>query len=80
MSSRPTNGRFSVTGLDHERNDPNPILDEGIPTSTGSMTAAFKLCQKLGTRLKVEAAKRTYERGWGSGCHEAKQVVATWTL
>lgn len=60
--------------------DPNPTLDEGSPTSTGSITSAMKLAEGMGAKLEIDAPTRIYKRGWGTGFHDAEEIFASWTL
>lgn len=60
--------------------DPNPILDEGAPTSTGGIENAATLCDILGIPLNLDPPRERYYHGWGDGCYGAKMVVCSWTL
>ena len=60
--------------------DPNPIIDEGAPSSTGGIINAVTLCDFLGIPLTIFAPREHYEHGWGDDCHDARPIVATWTL
>ena len=60
--------------------DPNPILDEGAPTSTGSVQAAQRLCQIMGISLVLDSPSEVYLHGWGQKCLDAKLIRHSWTL
>ena len=45
---------FSVKGSDTLPPDPNPILDDGAPTSTERIDTAATLCDKLGVKLHLD--------------------------
>lgn len=60
--------------------DPNPIVDEGAPSSTGGIINAATLCDLLGIQLVLETPREHYEHGWGEDCHDARPIVASWTL
>lgn len=44
--------------------DPNPILDEGNPTSTAGLHAIIRLCASLGRRVELDPPHAEYSRGW----------------
>lgn len=44
--------------------DPNPIVDEGLQTSTGLISSAISLCEVLINTFHANRAYRFYERGW----------------
>lgn len=69
-----------VKGLDRLPPDPNPILDEGAPTSTRGIENANTLCEILGVPLILEPPRERYYQGWGVNCLGAKLVVCSWTL
>ena len=71
---------FSVKRSDALLPDPNPILDEGAPTSTGGTENAATLCDILGTPLVLESPRDRYYHGWGEECLNPKLIVASWTL
>lgn len=73
-------GVFSVEGLDRLLPDPNPILDEGAPTSTGGIENAATLCDILGIPLVLDPPRDNYLHGWGDECLGAKPIVRSWTL
>lgn len=60
--------------------DPNPILDEGAPTSTGGIDNAIVLCDVLGITLSLDPPRERYYQGWGEDCLGAKLIVCSWTL
>lgn len=60
--------------------DPNPIIDEGAPTSTGGMTNAARICDMLGIRFEVQEPRSHYMHGWGIECSDAKPIKCTWGL
>ena len=60
--------------------DPNPILDEGAPTSTGGIENATILCDILGIPLSLEPPWERYYHGWGQDCLNAKMTVCSWTM
>lgn len=62
------------------RPDPNPILYEGAPTSTGGMVDAARLCDMLGKRFDVQKPRSVYMHGWGVGFADAKPIRCTWEL
>lgn len=60
--------------------DLNPILDEGSPTSTGSIHAAILLCNVLALKFNPEQPRNHYSRGWGCDAVQARPILYTWTL
>lgn len=60
--------------------DPNPILDDGNPTSTGIITTASYLCDLLGIPLSLDPPRMTYSRGWGIKALDPSPVICSWTL
>lgn len=60
--------------------DPNPIIDEGAPTSTGGMMNAACLCDMLAIPFEVQNPRDIYMHGWGTECANAKQIRCTWEL
>lgn len=67
-------------GSDRELEDPNPIIDEGNPTSTAGILAVVKLCDILNREVHLEDARAKYSRGWGPNSSDASCIVASWTL
>lgn len=63
-----------------EQSDPNPILDEGSPTSTGSVKAASTLCDAIGIPLTLDPPRDVYQRGWGPTASNAVLITSSWTL
>lgn len=61
-------------------NDPNPIIDEGAPTSTGGIHDATELCNSLGITLELDQPRSRYTHGWGMGCADAKDIICSWHL
>lgn len=60
--------------------DPNPILDEGAPTSTGGIENAITICDVLGIHLTQDPPRDTYYHGWGENCLDARPIVCSLTL
>lgn len=60
--------------------DPNPIIDEGNPTSTAGILSVVKLCDILGREMSLEMPRARYLRGWGPNSSDAVERVAAWTL
>lgn len=60
--------------------DPNPILDDGNPTSTGSIASASRLCDLVGISISLDPPRNIYRRGWGCEGLEPTTVICSWTL
>lgn len=60
--------------------DPNPILDEGNPTSTAGMPAIIELCDIIGREVHLDPPHAEYSRGWGPNAADTARVIASWTL
>lgn len=63
-----------------EITDPNPILDDGSPTSIGGMSSAIKLCEALGIPFKIRRPDKYYERGWGFQCQNSSVIACSWSI
>lgn len=55
-------------------------MDQGSPTSPGSLQSAHRLWNALGRPLKPNPPSTQYRRGWGSACADPKPIIATWTI
>lgn len=71
---------FLVRDSVRELTDPNPILDDGSPTSTGGMSSAIKLFEALGIAFDVRRPDKLYERGWGFQCQGASPIACSWSI
>lgn len=60
--------------------DPNPILDKGAPTSTGSIEETTVLCGILQISLVLEPPRDRYMHGGGDQCLGAKMIICSWSL
>lgn len=60
--------------------DPNPIIDEGNPTSTAGYSSIVKLCDVLNREVELDEPKALYQRGWGPAASDAASVIAAWRL
>ena len=60
--------------------DPNPILDEGAPTSTGGIENAITLCDVLGIPFEIDPPRERYYHGWGDQCLGARITICSWTI
>lgn len=61
---RPTGGAILVHGSVASA-EPNPIIDNRAPTSTGGIRNAAALCDRMGIPLHVKGQRTTYMHGWG---------------
>lgn len=66
--------------LSETRDDLNPILYEGAPSSTGGLEEAVKLCDQLEIQLVLDPPREAYLHGWGITCALSKLIIATWVL
>lgn len=55
-------------------------MDDGNPTSTGSIGAALRLCDILGICLQLDPPEFYYSRGWGCQGLGASPVICCWTI
>lgn len=62
------------------RTDPNPIIYEGAPRSTGGLLQARALCDAMGIELQVEKPREYYVHGWGHNCSDAKSICCSRNL
>lgn len=62
------------------RPDPDPIIDEGPPTSTGGMINAAALCDQICIALHVENPRAQYLHGWGEQCKDTKPIRCSYSL
>lgn len=60
--------------------DPNPIIDEGAPISTGGITNAARLCDLMGINYCVKPRTKIYYQGCGHDCAQPMPVTCRWTL
>lgn len=60
------------------RRDPNPIIDEGAPTSTGGTIEAAALCDMMAIPFEVHRPRAEYLHGWGTDCAGARPIKCTW--
>lgn len=61
------------------RPDPNPIIDEGAPTSTGGMRNGAALCDQMDIAFQVDKPRASYLHGWGDKCADAKTIGFSWS-
>lgn len=73
-------GVFSVRDSPFPSLEASPVLDDGAPTSTGSINAAARICEILGRYFELERSPFTYERGLGVKGLGASQVLCSWIL
>lgn len=69
-----------MRGSEHQTYDPNLIMDERNPFSSGGIRSAMKLCGAFGIKFKPNRPTRIYRRGWGHELLNAMTVVCSWTL
>lgn len=67
--------RFFVGDSRFVLTHPNPILDDGSPTSTGGMTSSIRRCEALVITFKPRRPDRKYERGWCFEGRGASEIV-----
>lgn len=67
-------------GSDRDTIDPNPIIDEGNPTSTAGVLSIIKLCEILQRDVNLDAPKAQYSRGWGPNSTDPSTIIAAWTM
>lgn len=67
-------------GLDTLLSDPNPILDEGAPTSTRGIENVAIFCDILWIQMTLDPPREIYLHGWGDDFHGAKMTMCSWTL
>lgn len=60
--------------------DPNPILDEGNPTSTAGLPAIVELCNILRRNVSLDPPHASYIRGWGPNGADEARVIASWSI
>lgn len=51
-------------GSDRVGKDPNPIIDEGDPTSTAGITAVSHLCEIMEIYMTLLQPWAIFNRGW----------------
>lgn len=69
---------FSIGGLSFH--DLIPILDEGGPTSTGSLKDAQELCKFLEISFSREPSQRYYGSGLSPSILNASRIICFWAL
>lgn len=57
-----------------------PFLDQGTPTSAGSITADAWLCDILGVAFRSQPPRTVYWRGSGHGVAVTCSFIASWGL
>jgi len=62
------------------RPDPNPIVGEGAPKSTGGIFDAAALCDAIGIMFDVDKPRDRYMHGWGDKCTDAMMILCSWNL
>lgn len=55
-------------------------MDQGSPSSIGSIQSAHRLCHDLGRPFRQDPPRSRYQRGWGSACSEPKPISTAWPL
>lgn len=60
--------------------DPNPIIDEGNPTSTAGIESIIRLCEILDRDVILDKPRARYRRGWGPAASDSAEIVASWCL
>ena len=58
--------------------NPNPILDEGSPTTWGGIEDAAYLCDTLEIILNLDPPLGNLSLGWGTDFINAKPIMASW--
>lgn len=71
---------FPLTDLCRPVADPNPIIDEGNPTSTAGLHSVLALCKFSGMSSKRLLSKSAYQRGWVPTGASASPLIAAWEL
>lgn len=54
---------------------PNPILDEGNPTSAAGLHAIIHLCDAIGRNVTLYPPHAEKSRGWGPNAIEAAPII-----
>lgn len=75
-----TGVRVFVSGFGSVYRRPEPIIDEGNPTSTAGILSIVNLCDILGRELVLDAPRARYMRGWGPNGTAASEITASWSL
>lgn len=60
--------------------DLDPVLDEGSPKSTGSVSAAMAFCEVLGIRFMARRPRVIYKQAWGTNAVNASKNMCKLTL
>lgn len=71
---------FSSRGTVTLHTDPNPMLDEGEPTSTCGINDEANLCDALERPMKLRQPREQYSHGWVDKCSDDKDIRRTWDI
>lgn len=62
------------------RTNPNLMLDEDVPNSTGRIINATRVCEAMEIPIKLRNMKNKYNHGWEVECLETTNITRTWNV